>query len=392
MNVDDGIELRSYGRSTISEFLEDFIVYRGLNPSDPNLPDYTALAAAAGWTGVGLPRKHEPGYARLVCHLLQYARRRASPAVGIKRLIYLGDTLMSDGSAFHHLCQAGGWEGLAFICAEEPSWPPSLLPEKNGPEEGSEEVLFKANRWALLREFEEQRSARGFPVDEQTVVIVDLDKTALGGRGRNGSVIEQARQFAVQETVSGLLGVAFDHSAFTGAYKALNQPEFHPFTEDNQDYLAFICLFIASGRIAFKETLERIHNKELTRFTAFVESIEAHQLNLPESLVSLHAEFTALMKSGDPTPFKAFRRSEYRQTAARMGSMPDDTPLSLLLAQEIAITQEVRQAALDWKADGALVFGLSDKPDEASLPGPDQAAEGWLPLHRIETHIIGAAG
>jgi hypothetical protein len=60
-----------------------------------------------------------------------------------------------------------------------------------------------------------------------------------------------------------------------------------------------------------------------------------------------------------------------------------------LLNQEILITEEVRQAALAWQRQGALLFGLSDKPDEAALPAAEQAALGYLPLHLAWTHAAG---
>jgi hypothetical protein len=37
---------------------------------------------------------------------------------------------------------------------------------------------------------------------------------------------------------------------------------------------------------------------------------------------------------------------------------------------------------------GALLFGLSDKPDEASLPRPELAQKGYLPLHRVTMKVI----
>jgi len=95
------------------------------------------------------------------------------------------------------------------------------------------------------------------------------------------------------------------------------------------------------------------------------------------------------VQAGDPTPFKAFRRNEYRVTIAKMGCLPDSAPVEELLAGEIVITEEVRRAALDWQARGALIFGLSDKPDEASLPTPKQVGQGFPPLHRKETHVVG---
>jgi hypothetical protein len=35
------------------------------------------------------------------------------------------------------------------------------------------------------------------------------------------------------------------------------------------------------------------------------------------------------------------------------------------------------------------VFGLSDKPDEASLPTGDLAVRGFLPIHQIITLSVG---
>jgi hypothetical protein len=125
-------------------------------------------------------------------------------------------------------------------------------------------------------------------------------------------------------------------------------------------------------------------------FDQFIGEVEAHQQMLAPALRRIHADIYAHFSAGDPTPFKAFRRNEYRATASRMGCAPDDTPLEKMLAEEIMLTQEVRSLALEWKAQGALLFGLSDKPDEASLPTPELAAQGWQPLHRTPTHVVGS--
>ena len=103
----------------------------------------------------------------------------------------------------------------------------------------------------------------------------------------------------------------------------------------------------------------------------------------------IHSEIFSQFQAGDPTPFKEFRRNEYRLTAGQMGCLPDDSPVSTILTEEIVITQEVREMALEWKNQGALLFGLSDKPDEASLPTPELARQGWQPLQRTITHSVG---
>jgi hypothetical protein len=93
--------------------------------------------------------------------------------------------------------------------------------------------------------------------------------------------------------------------------------------------------------------------------------------------------------SGDPTPFKAFRYNEYKTTIGKMGCIKDDQPVENMLNDEIMITKEVRDLALAWKQNGVMVFGLSDKPDEATYPPADMASIGYQPLHRTETHVLG---
>ena len=67
----------------------------------------------------------------------------------------------------------------------------------------------------------------------------------------------------------------------------------------------------------------------------------------------------------------------------------DGVDTALLLRDRIVITHEVRQVAELWQGRGALLFGLSDKPDEAALPTPDLAARGYQPLHHVEAHMVG---
>ena len=73
-----------------------------------------------------------------------------------------------------------------------------------------------------------------------------------------------------------------------------------------------------------------------------------------------------------------------------MGNLPEDTPVEQLLQEEITITEEVRRAALSWQERGALLFGLSDKPDEASIPDDELMSQGFRPIHRVETDVLGA--
>jgi hypothetical protein len=242
----------------------------------------------------------------------------------------------------------------------------------------------------MLAAFDRYCREQNFPFDEETAIVLDLDKTTLGARGRNDHVINEARLAAVRQTVAAMLGDDFDPEAFERAYNLLNQTEFHPFTTDNQDYLAYLCLIVGQGLYPLPDLVEAIRSGQWTRFTQFLDAVEARAAALSERLRVLHNDIYQRVRAGDPTPFKAFRYNEYLTTVGRMGQMPEGSDVADLLAQEIVLTQEVRENAGRWKQAGALLFGLSDKPDEASVPTEALAAQGYRPIHRTPTHAVGA--
>ncbi len=378
------ISMSNHGRTSIHEFLGDLVVYRNLVPIDRRLPPLAETRPHAGLPEDVTPRKSEPAYARIIVHLLKLARALELPDTDIERLVYVGDTRMNDGTAFTNVCDAGGWPGLAFIGAERDE------PARVETVEQDRGVLYLANRWtALVADFDRFRRERGFPMDEKTAVIIDLDKTAMGARGRNDHTINEARVEAVRLTVGDLLGESFDQESFQAAYDRLNRSEFHPFTTDNQDYLAYICLMLGSGLYELDALVDGIRAGRPASFEQFIADVDTRVRELPAELRHTHEGIYASVRQGDPTPFKAFRYNEYRTTVARMGRMSDDTAAAELLKKEIVITQEVRATALAWRERGALLFGLSDKPDEASVPTEDLAAQGYRAIHRTETHAVG---
>ncbi|MEJ2207626.1 MAG: hypothetical protein P8129_01145 [Anaerolineae bacterium] len=375
--------MKSYGRASVHEIVGDLIVYRNLEPVDRRLPALAEIRGEAGLAEGVIPRKSEAAYARVIVHLLRAARALDAPEASLRRLVSVGDTRLNDGTAFANICRAGGWPGLAFIAAEKDEPAEIEIVEQDGG------TLFLANRWAALDDFESYCRDRGFALDEATAVVVDLDKTTLGARGRNDHVIDGARVEAVRRTVGQLLGDDWDPAAFQRAYDLLNQPEFHPFTTDNQDYLAYICLILGSGLDDLAPVVARIRSGALAGFGQFLAEVDGRAGQLPADLREIHAGIYARVRAGDPTPFKAFRYNEYRVTVERMGCLADGAPLAEMLANEIVMTQEVRQAALRWRAGGALLFALSDKPDEASVPSEELAVRGYQPIHRTETHAVG---
>lgn len=375
--------MRVYGRTSVHEFLEDFIVYRNLVPCDPRLPSLAEVAPHLGLPQGVIPRKSEPAYASVIAYLLREARALDAPHTSLARLIYLGDTRMNDSTAFVNICRAGEWPGLLFICAENNS------PARVEVSAQSGETFYQTNRWAALADFDRFCREQGFPIDERTAVVVDLDKTAIGARGRNDHVIDMARVEAVRLTIGDLLGDEFDPERFQTAYDQLKQAEFHPFTADNQDYLCYICLILGSGLLTLESLIEDVKSGRMASFVQFIAWVNDHVAELPASLRAIHDDIYRLVQQGDPTPFKTFRYNEYRTTVGRMGQLDDTTPVEQLLRDEIVITQEVRELALAWRKQGALLFGLSDKPDEASLPPPELASQGYQPIHRAETHAVG---
>jgi hypothetical protein len=367
-------------RSSLYELFGDLVVYRDLNPIDLRLPRFETAAAEIGLPCVARPRKHEPAYAQTMVWFLHRARAIEMPGTTIRELVYLGDTALSDGGAFRNLRTAGGWQGWAFIGAERDE---ALAISE-------QEDIYAANRWTALTAFVPWMQAQGARLDAQTAVIIDIDKTALGARGRNDGVIDRARVAAIEATVSEALGSAFDPANFRYAYVELNRAKHHSFTADNQDYVAYTCLMLGAGFWTLEELLADIEAGRLATPQDLMAHVDARRDRLPtRDLRSLHDDIYDRVKAGDPTPFKAFRRREYLETTARMGSLPDDIPLGQRLVEEICLTQEVMEVGRWFRSRGCLVMALSDKPDEATMPYPDAAAEGRLPLHRTVTHVVG---
>jgi hypothetical protein len=361
--------MKKYGRSTVSEFLGDYLVYRNLDPVDPRLPSFAEIRRQIGLSTGGIPRKTSPEYARAIAYLLQSASQLGESSRQIERLVFVGDTRLNDGTAFQNICLAGNWPGMAFVASENKE---PLQLELDHRDAGT---LIYANRWSALGDFQDWCQEQEFIFDQRTVVLIDLDKTALGARGRNDKVIDQVRLEAGFQTVGGVLGDEFNPSSFTIAYQRLNQPEYHPFTADNQDYLVYICLILGGGLLDLDDLLVEVNSGRMVNFEQFLSYVNQNADQLPTKLSQIHQDVFTRVSQGDPTPFKEFRYKEYEVTAAHMGNLADTASMEDLLAKTITITQEVRQAALTWKEQGALTEELTKG--------------GCQPIHRIETDIVG---
>lgn len=365
---------------SLYEVIGDLAVFRNLSPVDPRIPGYDQAWAEMGMPNPERPRKQDPAFAQVLAWFLRRGRALDGVRTELTELVYLGDTALADGNAFRNVRTAGGWRGWAFIGAERDET--LAVDIKDG--------VYSANRWSAVAEFAEWMVGEGAVLDAHTAVILDIDKTALGARGRNDGAIDRARVAAIEATVADALGAKFDQATFRRAYTMINPPKYHPFTTDNQDYVAYLCLMVSAGFITLENLLEQIETGTLKRFTDFIVQVDARQDELRSAgLRALHRDIYARVVAGDATPFKAFRRREYVETVGRMGHLPDDVPLARRLVEEICLTREVFDFARWLRRRGCLLMAVSDKPDEASLPTPELVAEGYLPLHRTPTHIAG---
>ena len=373
--------MQYHATTTLHELFGDLVILRNLTPFDTRLPGLADAWREMGLDSARTPRKHEPEYARASVWFVRQARALDLPDTPVRELLFIGDTAMADGNAFRSLAKAGGWPGWCFIGSEKLSQPAEFVRQTDN--------VTLSNRWAGLGEWLASAKAAGARMDAGTAVVIDMDKTAVAARGRNAPVMDAARIEGVERTVATSLGDAYDRDLFLTAYNTLNDPVFHPFTADNQDYLAYICLVLNTRLIDLDTLIADVQAGRMTSFRQFIDWSDTQIERAPGGLQAIHRDVYALALAGDPTPFKAFRRNEYLSTAARFGSLPVDAPVAQMLAEQVCITQEVREAALWLKARGCLLLTMSDKPDEATIPTPQLAAQGYLPIHRLPTAAVG---
>ncbi len=364
----------------LSDVFGDLVIYRDLNAMDQRLPRYSEAWHEMGMAGPIPPRKLDMTYAQALAWLLARAQTAVDPRKpALSEILYIGDTLLNDGGAFQNLRSLTGWPGWCFIGSEKDQ--DLHITGRDG--------LYQANRWTALAGFLLGVQSEGAVIDRSTVAIVDIDKTAIGARGRNDKSIDRARLAAIEATLNEAIGAAFQRDEFLQVYAVLNAPKFHSFTADNQDNVAYICLMLSAGAVDLNTVLARIEAQELTDFRQFMAHIDSMRSKLSPEVRALHDDIYSRTLAGDLTPFKAFRRREYQETGDRMGHLPDDAHLGQRLIEEICITREVLEACRWLQERGCLMVALSDKPDEATAPSPLLAAQGYLPLHRTPTHIVG---
>ncbi len=355
-------------RLTIADLTGDLVIYRDLQPCATDMPGLAHLRVPLGLPPDRVPRKRDSDYARVILALLtQIQQRRVTPP--LRTLLVIGDT-HNDRQMAAHLRAVSGVPVFACIGADQNDTAPALTWDGD---------TASATRWALLSEWLEQvrsrcvsQNATRSSVWGDAAILLDIDKTLLGPRGRADRPIDEARIEAALQIALGLFGSSVDPTGFQRLYATLCQSEYHSLTLDNQDYVVFITLLLAANVISLTALRQGMTDGTLT---TFAEVLAAVAERLPPALTALHAEVQAAHQAGDPTPFKAFRHAEFAATVARMAD------------GRLTFCREVVTTARSLIAQGALCLATSDKPSEASLPTPQQAASGLLPLHHTPAWV-----
>ena len=368
----------TWWRSTLADLMGDMVVYRNLEPMDERIPGLLTSWKSVGLTHYYVPRKATPEYAAALLYFLRAAQAARGIAAPIERLLFIGDTLLNDGTVAKNLGKCLPMRG--FIGADRLAEEPHV--EIDGP-------LMVANRWTALGDFVAWSREADMVADERTALLIDLDKTSLGARGRNDRVIDGARVRAVQRTMQSALRDDFDGRAFRTLYDRLKQPAYHYFNADNQYNLSYICLMVSGEVCPAKEFWAALTSGALCSIEDFVARCERRRARMSPGLLQVQDEVRRGIAAQDPTPFKEFRRGEYLETVACMDVLDDDATAEAILAEEIVITAEVASVARHMAARGTLVFGISDKPDEASVPLPEDAVRGYRPIHRTVMKVYG---
>lgn len=346
----------------LADLCDDTIVYRDLEPQNPALARRAAINAALGQPDDCLPRKMDAQYAHMLLYLLQQAQEQRG-GKKLETILVLGDT-DNDRMVAHTLVTSAPVRTFGFIAHDQ---------RQNEATLHWDGAIATANRWALVSDWlREVETALGATLPwETTGIIVDIDKTLLGPRGRTDQVIDAARADAAWLTAQRLLQPAPDEQHFREVYTLLCRKEYHGLTRDNQDYVAYLTLLITSGIV----TLERVQGAAglggSGLQTSFADLLTEVVIPAEHALAQKHAIVSAASMRGDPTPFKAFRRAEFELTTGAMRT------------GALQVCHELYAQLLHLKNNGALILAASDKPTEASLPTTSEQREaGLLSLHR----------
>ena len=349
-----------YKRDKLNTIFEDYIVFRELNPLKKGLPSFSELKKQLKLDF--LPRKKDIEYAKVLTSLFK--------KIGdFEKVIYFGDTYLNDGSVIKNLTELDEYKVFGVITEEREQ----------------DYIKFKGNvilntKWRNLLPILEILERRGFLLDEKTIVVIDIDKTFIGARGRNNKAIDKARMDAIKSIIEDTLG-EIEEDRFDYIYSRLNRRNLHPFTGDNQDIVAIMSIIFYGDYYALGRFIREFY---AGKWREPLEFFNAITISPNEKTYKLLEEVKENLSKRNPTAFPTFREREFSCTIKRIDFLPDESDVGKLLKEEILITREVYEVGLIAKKKGALVFGLSDKPELSSISkGRDKSTSIHLKQAKI---------
>jgi len=364
------------GKTSIQSVFGENIFYRDLNPVSSQYLSFEDIRKRLNIRQKFPPRKASRDYASVI---LEQVKLRASTE--LRQILFFGDTPGNDGSVVRNLETLSKLPVFGFIGKE------AIGEEKML---SADPPIFLANRWELVSEFLAQIQQFGFRQEVKTAVLFDMDKTLIGARGRNDHVIDDARMDGVKKLIKETLKNEWQEDHFLLIYKTFNEPAYHFLTEDNQDYLAFVCLMVLADVWSFEELVDQLIRRKITSFQEFLTRTASRLQKRPISAVAPYFEevFLSTVK-GDPTPFKSFRRMEYLATIERIDCVQSEDPAEILRS-EITLTQEILDlVSFLKKKQFSPIVCISDKPPESTFPSDELKQQGYLPLHQMPMKIVG---
>ena len=203
----------------------DLVIYRDLESGGrPPAAVRRTSGTRSAWTA-RCPRASTTWPTPAPLERLLSARKRVAPgwprrARALAEIVYLGDT---DADRRERIQEPADADRLARLV---------LHRRGKGREAGSDRARRAVpGRQPLERAGRLPRGVLaedGAALDARTAVIVDIDKTALGARGRNDKSIDHARITAIEATLAEAIGPAFDQQRVPAGLRRDQRAEVPP--------------------------------------------------------------------------------------------------------------------------------------------------------------------
>ncbi|MFC1556315.1 hypothetical protein ACFL67_04445 [candidate division KSB1 bacterium] len=349
--------MKIFGQASLYDLFQENIIYRNLDIIDIRYPKFYEIKNQLHIQD--LPRKNSKDYASVVLSIL----RSINPDVD--SVLYFGDSQL-DIALVQNIFEIQDIEVRGFIYSSH---------------EYKDLPVYYYKSWEKIFDF---ITCCKKLIGQNTIAVFDLDKTIIGAKGRNESVINDVRFDAVYEQLKNLENsISRDSAKRIYDILQLNHADY---TQDNQDTTALLTILIAHRIIDFDKLDEfKKGNVKLTDLTSLA------MLDCDNDLLKkLTAEIQKKLSKRSPTFFIPFRESEFKATIARFNRYPKEKGVEFIVNNEITITKEICDAVHFLNNNSVTCVCLSDKPDEAVFPASSaNGKKQEKPLHLKQAKIVG---